>query len=73
MGRLFPRDLWHLEKALTVTAMMAADLLMVAGFVSISDRFGWVAGIAFAVTALSAGIWVILKFIPLSEYLGRRS
>lgn len=72
MRRIQLPDLWHLEKALTVAAMMATVLLMVAGFVTISDRFGLVAGSVFAVAALSACIWIIIKFVPLSEYRAKK-
>jgi hypothetical protein len=73
IGRLLPRDLWHLEKALTATAMMGAVLLTVTGFVSIGERLGWIAGSIFAAVALSVCIWIIVRFVPLSECTGRKS
>lgn len=72
MGRLFTRDFWHLEKALTATSMMVVVLLIFAGFVTIGERFGWVAGSVFAAAALSACIWFVIKFVPFSEYRKRK-
>jgi hypothetical protein len=66
-------DLWHLEKAITVVAMMAAVVAILALFAAINERFGFAAGGVFALTALAACVWIILRFVPLSEYLGRKS
>lgn len=72
MSRIQLPDLWHLEKALTASAMMAAVLLIVAGFVTIGDSYGFLAGSVFAAAALSACIWIIIKFVPLSEYRAKK-
>jgi len=61
-------DLWHLEKALTATGLMAAVLVVFAVFVVIGERAGWLAAILFAVTAMSGCVWIIVRFIPFSEH-----
>lgn len=73
MRRIQLPDLWHLEKTLTAVAMIVIVILIVAGFVTIGDRFGFVAGSAFAAAALSACIWIIVKFVPVSEYRKKKS
>lgn len=72
MRRIQLPDLWHLEKALTAVAMIATVLLIFAGFVIVTDRYGSVAGSVFAFSALSACIWIIIKFVPISEYKRKR-
>jgi len=61
-------DLWHLEKALTATGLMAAMLAVFAVFVAIGERVGWFAAGLFAVTALAGCVWIIVRFIPFSEH-----
>lgn len=72
MKRIQLPDLWHLEKALTAAAMMAVVLVIVAGFVTLSERYGWVTGSVFALIALTSCIWVIIRYVPLSEYRRHR-
>ncbi|MNU58948.1 hypothetical protein D3C71_480980 [compost metagenome] len=72
MRRIQLPDLWHLEKALTAVAMIATVLLIITCFVTIGDRFGFVAGSVFAAAALSACIWIIIKFVPLSDYRAKK-
>jgi hypothetical protein len=61
-------DLWHLEKALTATAVMAAAIVIAAGFIALGERLGWFAGGLFALGALSCCVWIIVRYVPLSEY-----
>jgi hypothetical protein len=66
----FP-DLWHLEKAITAAAMMAAVIVILASYVMIGDHLGWLVASLFALAALLAVAWIIIRFIPLSEYRRR--
>lgn len=64
-------DLWHLEKAITTLAMVVTVLAIFGGYVTIGNRFGWLAGSLFALLALVAAAWIVIRFIPLSEYRKR--
>ena len=63
-------DLWLLEKAITAIAMVTTEIVIVAMFVLIGEHLGWIAATLFAVAALYAVSRLIMKYIPLSQYLG---
>lgn len=64
-------DLWHLEKPLTVLAMLACIGLIFAVFVVASGNIGLIWALMIAAVMIAAASWLVVRFIPLSEYRRR--
>ncbi len=72
MTRFRPLDVWRFEKALTAIAMVVCVGIIFTVFVAIGEKFGWLQASAAAAFMLAIASWAVIRFIPLSEYRGRK-